>query len=169
MNSKRRSAAVVAAWTTVAVIGVGSVGVAMAADNGSASPSTSASASASTPANGSGATGTTAPKKLHSLRSRALHGEFVVQTKDGLKTVVLQKGSVTALSATSVTVKSTDGFTVTWTINDQTKVRKDKAPAASTALKSGLVVRVVGPKDGSTTTARVIAIGDLAGIGTPGA
>jgi len=137
----------------------------MAADNGSASPSTSASASV----NGGAASGTTAAKKLHGLRSRALHGEFVVQTKDGLKTVVLQKGSVTALSATSVTVKSTDGFTVTWTINDQTRVRKDKAAAASSDLKSGLVVRVVGPKDGSSTTARVIAIGDLAGMGTPGA
>ena len=167
MNSKRRTAAVVAAWSTVAVIGIGSVGVAMAADNGSASPSTSASASAS--ANPGGATGSTAAKKLHGLRARALHGEFVVQTKDGLKTVVLQKGSVTALSATSVTVKSTDGYTVTWTINDQTRVRKDKAAAAATDLKSGLVVRVVGPKDGSATTARVIVIGDLAGIGTPGA
>ena len=167
MKSKRRTAAVVAAWSTVAVIGIGSVGVAMAADNGSASPSTSASASAS--ANPGGATGGPAAKKLHGLRSRALHGEFVAQTKDGLKTVVLQKGSVTALSATSVTVKSTDGYTVTWTINDQTRVRKDKAAAAATDLKSGLVVRVVGPKDGSATTARVIVIGDLAGIGAPGA
>ncbi len=154
MSSKRRTAAIVAAWTAVGVIGVGSVGVAMAADSGSASPSPSASSSAN-PGDPPGA----GHQKLHSLRSRALHGEFVVQTKDGVKTVELQKGTVTAVSTTSVTVKSSDGFTVTWTINDQTKVRKDKAPATSADITSGVQVRVVGPKDGSTTTARLIAIG----------
>jgi len=36
------------------------------------------------------------------------HGEFTVHTKTGDKVVDVQRGVVTAVNATSVTVKSTD-------------------------------------------------------------
>ena len=39
---------------------------------------------------------------------------MAVQTDDATLTVVAQRGVVTAIDATSVTVKSTDGFTLTW-------------------------------------------------------
>ena len=49
-----------------------------------------------------------------------LHGEAVVQTKDGgTKTVAVQRGEVTAIDGDSMTVKSTDGFTMTWTFGDE--------------------------------------------------
>ena len=165
MNSKRHRAAMVAAWTTVAVIGVGSVGVAMAADRGSPSPALTASSTAG-PADPAGGA---AHKKVHSLQARSLHGEFVIQTKDGLRTVILQRGSVTAVASTSVTVKSSDGFTVTWTINDQTKVRDNRAPATAADLKPGVVVRIVGPRAGDSTIARLISIGTPGTPGTPAA
>ena len=46
------------------------------------------------------------------------HGEMVVKTKDGDKTIDVQRGTVTAITATTVTVKSTDGFTETWTFGN---------------------------------------------------
>jgi hypothetical protein len=52
-----------------------------------------------------------------------LHGELVVQDGTGTATkkVLVQTGAVTERSATSVTVKSTDGFTVAWTVGSTTR------------------------------------------------
>ena len=45
----------------------------------------------------------------HALGRRVLHGEVTVQTKDGVKTIVMARGEVTALSGDAITVKSSDG------------------------------------------------------------
>ena len=46
---------------------------------------------------------------------RFLHGELVIKGKDGKPvTVALQRGVVTAVDASSVTVKSEDGYSRTW-------------------------------------------------------
>ncbi|MFZ0158839.1 MAG: hypothetical protein WAL50_07400 [Kineosporiaceae bacterium] len=52
-----------------------------------------------------------------------LHGELVVRDGTGTATkkVLVQQGAVTAKSATSVTVKSTDGFTVAWAVTSTTR------------------------------------------------
>jgi hypothetical protein len=89
---------------------------------------------------------------------RALHGEAVVQTDDGLKTVVVQRGTITAASATTITVKSTDGYTVTWTFGNPIHVVKDRAQVAPSTLTVGTTVGVAGAKDGTTTTARLVVI-----------
>jgi ABC-type transport system substrate-binding protein len=89
---------------------------------------------------------------------KALHGEAVVQTDDGTKTVVVQRGTVTAADATSITVKSSDGFTLTWTIGDPIKVVKDKTQASPSALTVGTTVGVAGERTGSTTTARLVVV-----------
>ncbi|MFD0639286.1 hypothetical protein ACFQ9X_54615 [Catenulispora yoronensis] len=51
-----------------------------------------------------------------------MHGERTVKGKDG-KSVVheWQTGTVTAVSGDTVTVKSTDGFTLTWTVDATAK------------------------------------------------
>ncbi len=54
------------------------------------------------------------------------HGEMVVQTKDGDKTIDVQRGTVTAISSTTVTVKSTDGFTETWTFDTPKKGNENR-------------------------------------------
>lgn len=57
------------------------------------------------------------------LRKNTLHGEAVVKTKDGgTQTVAVQRGEVTAIDGDSMTVKSTDGFTMTWTFGDDLRV-----------------------------------------------
>ena len=93
------------------------------------------------------------------LRKNTLHGEFTIQTKkQGTQTIVVQRGEVTAVTATQVTVKSTDGFTLTWNVSDQSKFVQDKKAADKTALKTGEQVGLAGTKDGAATDARLIAI-----------
>jgi hypothetical protein len=86
------------------------------------------------------------------------HGEAVVRDKDGkLITVDRQRGSVTAASATSITVKSSDGTSWTWTIDKGTKVRGHnlKTEPASD-VKVGNTVAVGGQRSGDTRTARAV-------------
>jgi hypothetical protein len=45
----------------------------------------------------------------HALGRRVLHGEVTVQTQEGVKTLVMAYGTVTALSKDAITVKSSDG------------------------------------------------------------
>jgi hypothetical protein len=92
------------------------------------------------------------------LRKNTLHGEVTVQTKDGPKTIVVQRGTVTAVTSTGVSVKSTDGFAATWAFGDKVKVVQDKKPVATSALKTGEAVGVAGTKDGRTDTARLVVI-----------
>jgi hypothetical protein len=89
----------------------------------------------------------------------ALHGELVVPQEDGTgtRTITVQNGSVTAVSATRLTVKSTDGFDATYVVSSSTRLA---AGAESiSAVKVGHRVTVVATKNGSTLTA--IRIGDV--------
>ncbi|WFE37464.1 hypothetical protein [Micromonospora sp. WMMD998] len=93
------------------------------------------------------------------LRKNRLHGEVVVQTKEnGTKTVAVQRGAVTAIDATSVTVKSTDGFTMTWTFDEKLRVVEHRATIRSTDVKVGTTVGVAGTKEGDKGKARLIVV-----------
>jgi hypothetical protein len=92
------------------------------------------------------------------LRKNTLHGEVAVQTKAGAKTIVVQRGSVTAVSASSLTVKSTDGYTLTWTLAAKATIVQNKKKVETSALKAGEQIGVAGTKDGSADDARLIAI-----------
>lgn len=92
------------------------------------------------------------------LRRHVLHGEAVVQTKEGNKNVAVQRGSVTAVTDTSVTVKSTDGYTQTWTFASQLIVLEHRTTIQPSAIKVGTEVGVAGPHDGSTYTAKLVVV-----------
>lgn len=92
------------------------------------------------------------------LRKNTLHGEVAVQTADGVKTIVVQRGAVTAVDGGSVTVRSTDGYSLTWSFGDKLTVVQAKKKVATSALKTGEQIGVAGAKDGSATDARLIAI-----------
>jgi hypothetical protein len=92
------------------------------------------------------------------LRKNVLHGESVVQTKDGVKTVAFQRGTVTAISTTSVTVKSTDGFTQSWTIGDKLDVVQHRKTVQPSEVKAGAEIGIAGPKENGTPTARLIVL-----------
>ncbi len=97
-------------------------------------------------------------KRLHFAFRHTLHAEGVVQTDEGLKTVVVQRGTVTAASATSITVKSSDGYTVTWTVVDATTVIVNRVKSEISAVSVGAEVGVAGSKEGDATNARLIVV-----------
>jgi hypothetical protein len=92
------------------------------------------------------------------LRRNTLHGDITVQGKDGVKTIVVQRGTVTAVTSTGVSVKSTDGFALTWTFGDKLRLVQDRKAVPTSALKTGQEVGVAGTRDGDATKARLIAI-----------
>jgi len=91
------------------------------------------------------------------LRRNVLHGEAVVQTKDGQKTVAVQRGAVTAINDKSVTVKSTDGFTQTWTFGNPLHVVEHRTTVQASAIKVGDEIGVAGAKESGGYVARLIA------------
>jgi hypothetical protein len=91
------------------------------------------------------------------LRRNVLHGEAVVQTKDGQKTIAVQRGTVTAITDTSVTVKSADGYTQTWTFGNPIHVVEHRTTIQPSAIKVGTEIGVAGAKEPSGYLARLIA------------
>ncbi|MBM7775148.1 hypothetical protein JOD54_005352 [Actinokineospora baliensis] len=83
-----------------------------------------------------------------SALGNALHGEFTVSESDGkYGTRLLQVGEVTAIDDASVTAKSTDGYTKTYTIDANT-VRQ--------AIEQGDTVTIIATESGDTATATAI-------------
>jgi hypothetical protein len=83
--------------------------------------------------------------------SASLHGEYVVANgTGGFETMISQTGRVTAISATSVTAHSDDGYTQTYVI----------AAAATPPFHVGDEVTIEATRRGQTAT--------VTGIGEPG-
>ncbi|WP_328999661.1 hypothetical protein OHA18_35125 [Kribbella sp. NBC_00709] len=141
--------AAVAATTTAG-------GVAWAATNADPTPSPSASPSTPGPQQkpdrpGKGGFG---PRGEFGMGG-ALHGEFVVP-KDGggYQTVATQRGSVTAVSKDSITLKSDDGYSRTYKVDAETLVNSARDGISS--IKTGSTVTVSAVVADNTATATMI-------------
>jgi hypothetical protein len=95
------------------------------------------------------------------LGRNVLHGEVTVQTRDGVKTLVMASGEVTALSADAITIKSSDGVETSFKIDGDTRYGFRNEPAPRAELKVGDSAFVAGEKSGDTATARRIVSGEL--------
>src|SRR5437773_5466452 len=138
-------------------------GVAMAATSGSPASGTAAAS----PAGGTVATPSPSARPALPHQGRpggfgfgfgfggpfgAVHGQFVVpKSGGGYQTIDTQRGSVTAVSATSITVKSADGFSKTYQVVSSTSVDAQRDGIA--AVKTGHQVMVTATVSGSTDTA----------------
>jgi len=158
-------------WVVAGVLLLSAGGVALAAQG---SPSTTSTTQAP---------GTTADRARagfpgrgagwrHGLARRALHGELTLQTKDGVKTVVVARGEVTDLADDSITIKSSDGVSTSFRIDGDTRFGFLREPDPRAELKVGDTVWAAGTKSGDTTTAtRIVSAKDLperaAGKATP--
>lgn len=97
----------------------------------------------------------------------AVHGQLVVpKSGGGYQTVDVQSGKVTAVSTTSITVKSADGFTQQYTVTGSTIVDAKRDTIGS--VKSGDQVVVLATVSGSTATAVRIMDTRLIGQGRHG-
>ena len=63
-----------------------------------------------------------------------------------------------AIDAKSMTVKSTDGFSMTWTFDEKLRVVELRATVQSSDIKVGSTVGVAGAKDGDGGMARLIVV-----------
>ncbi|MCQ6269888.1 hypothetical protein M8J71_05235 [Pseudarthrobacter sp. R1] len=178
---KFRKAALAGA-VALALTGTG-VAIAWAADP--SPPSSSA------PGNSDKAQGHNKPDKAQgsnkadkAQRPQHLHGESVVKKADGTFVTELgQRGTVEAVSGTSVTVKSEDGYSQAYSVTAETKIaqvppadstpgmadggKRPKRAAGSIAdIATGDVVRISGVKSGDQVTAeRIVEGGDRPGPG----
>ena len=149
------------AWSPGKKIAAGAVAAAIVAGGGAAVWAASSSAATDAQAGPGGTTGGPGgvPGGAGALGS-ALHGEYVASDGNGgYVTKIMQTGEVTELSATSLTAKSDDGFSKTYTITS----------GQATGLATGDTVTVVATESGSTATATSVTDGESGpqGQGTP--
>ncbi len=148
------------AGVAAAALGSGA-GVAVALTSGSTPPATSASPSAV--AASPSPSGHRPPGRIFGSGRRpfggpglgffgAVHGQIVVpKPGGGYQTVDIQQGTVTAVSSTSITLKSADGFTKTYTVTSSTLVNAQRSGIGS--IKAGNKAVVFATQSGAVATA----------------
>jgi hypothetical protein len=97
----------------------------------------------------------------------ALHGTFVTRSDGAYVTRVMQTGSVTAAGSTSITVRSADGYTKSYTLSSSTSVNGGQAQASSIA--TGNTVTVVATEAGAATSVLDQSLLSQSGTGPQGA
>ncbi|HEX6469117.1 MAG TPA: DUF5666 domain-containing protein, partial [Streptosporangiaceae bacterium] len=94
------------------------------------------------------------PGLLPGPLNEVLYGETVAKADDGsIKAFDWQNGQVTGVSGSSVTVRSSDGTTWTWTLTGDTLVRKNKKDGSASDIAAGDKVAIAGARSGGTRTA----------------
>jgi hypothetical protein len=100
-----------------------------------------------------------APKAGGVRGRRLVHGDLVVQGKDGLRSVRVDHGILQSVDGSTLHLKEADGSTVDIATTEQTRFRRDKQPAKITDLKGGDNVWTMRVKNGeSYVTMRVRAV-----------
>jgi hypothetical protein len=98
----------------------------------------------------------------HGGPGMGIHGEFVAPAPGGgYQTIATQRGEVTAVSPTSLTVRSEDGFSRTYVVDDGTMVNAGNEGIAD--VKTGDQVHVVAVVTGGTAKAVDVRDGTQAG------
>jgi len=91
---------------------------------------------------------------------RMLHGEATVEKAGGGTSVVhFQNGVISAINGSTMTVKSTDNFTMTYTVNSTTRILLNGTDGTLSKLAKNDKVRVVGVEDASATVAKMVVDG----------
>jgi hypothetical protein len=143
----------------VAAAGVlGTAGVAAATSDNSTPTPTPTAATAPSSSGAPAADHARAKWAKRAFFARGMHGEWVVKGKDGKPTTLETiRGQVTAVGPTSITIKAEDGFTETFVVNSDTKVKGADVSSIS-AVKVGAKGAAVGVKVANTITARAVHV-----------
>jgi hypothetical protein len=99
-------------------------------------------------------------------RGGPLHGEFTIRKPDGsgFQTMAVQTGEVTDVSPSSITVKSEDGFSRTYSVDENTVVGSGRDGIGT--VKNGDTVHIAGVVDGGQ--AKAAAVLDSTSLGKIG-
>jgi hypothetical protein len=142
--------------TMVLAAGIGG-GVAYAANDSTPGTGTAAHTTAAITGKATANTTATAKRKTRPLLRRALHGQFTVKTKDGFRTVQVQRGTISAVSSSRITIVSADHYSHTYVLDAKTRVRVDKQHSTASKLTKGAHASIAtGPRLGTNTAARVL-------------
>jgi hypothetical protein len=156
---------VAAAAATGLGLTLGAAGIAAAASDPTPSPTASGGTTAQTPSGGAVPGGPPGTRRHHGPGGGpggfgghglgapgAVRGEFVVPDGNGgWRTVQMQRGTVTAVSTTSLTVKSADGVSKTYVLTKDTRVNAARDGIATVAVND--TVAVLATVSGGTATA----------------
>lgn len=168
---RRRIPRIAAGAGITAFLALAGAGLAFAVGGGStqgaALSSSSSSSSASTPKSPPAARHH--PGRMHRMGfalkgpgGAIVHGLFTVRNGSGYVTVAVQRGKVRAVSPTSITVQSLDGYKYTYTVEKSTVVDPQSGGISAVVSGDEVVVRaLVQGKSKETAT----AIADLTKIG----
>ncbi|WP_375482142.1 hypothetical protein [uncultured Jatrophihabitans sp.] len=153
--------------TAAAILGAGTAALATTgSDTTAGTPSPSGTSTSSTHAK-AGANGKDHKGKgKHSPLRRAAHAKITVKTKKGYVTRDLIRGTVTSVSASSISVQAGDKYSETFTVTKDTKVvarsgTKGAKPAASSISKvtKGQHVVVAGVGTSKATAKHIVDLG----------
>jgi hypothetical protein len=153
----------IAGATAAVIVGAGTAALATTGDNSgtSGTPSTATTAASSTTAKAGNLSrfARRHPGIAALISHHAVHGQIVTSDGNGKYTThdgIL--GTVSAVSSTSITIKSGDGFVQTYVINSSTKVRVRPDGKNSTIgqVHVGDSVGVVGTGTGSPLATYVV-------------
>ena len=147
-------------WAVAGVLLVSAGGAALAAQDATTTTREPAAAADKARAARAGALGRSGGWG-HALGRRVLHGEVTVQTREGVKTLVVARGEVTALSESAITVKSSDGVSTEFRIDGDTRYGFRNEPAQRAELKVGDTAFVAGEKSGDSAVAKRVVSGEL--------
>ena len=153
------TAAVIIGAGTAALATTGSSGTPGTPSTSGTSSSSSSSSSSATKGAGLGRFARRHPEIAALIKHHAVHGQIVTDdngtdvTHDGIV------GTVSAVSPSSITVKASDGFTQTFSINSSTKVRVRTDGKSSTIsdVRTGVKVGVVGTGTSAPVATYILA------------
>lgn len=151
-GSTRRIGAAAAGWGVAGVLAVALAGGVAVAGTGSASGGEGAEVAEKVV----GKDGAKFGGALRKWGGRVEHAEAVVRTKDGSRSVLIQRGDIVSLDGDRMTVRSADGWQGTWTLNDDTRIRSERAKGSRDDLAVGDTVAVAGQGSDGSGTARIV-------------
>jgi hypothetical protein len=99
-------------------------------------------------------------QKTRKFLQHTAHGQFTLAGHKH-RVVEVQRGTVSAVSSTSIKITSKDGFAASYVINSRTVVRErtrheKPTESSASAIKTGDQVRLIGTQSGKTNTANRI-------------
>lgn len=152
----------------IAFMAAGGAGIAFAANSGSPSAATSNAAASSS----SSTSVPTKHGKVHMGFGKfrrgfgpfalgggpgggLVHGQGTIRSGSGFKSVEFQRGTVTNVSSTSITVKSADGYTHTYAVVSTTEVNA-QAGGISSVAKNDEVTLIASQVNGTDTATNIV-------------
>ncbi|MDI5964505.1 hypothetical protein POF50_015850 [Streptomyces sp. SL13] len=155
----RRGTVVTGIVLTGALVAGGATAFAATSDSGSAAKTPAAGQQQAKTAKHPTARQRKLRRALRRAALRGVHGQVTVHGKKGTYVVrEWQRGKVTAVDGSKLTVKSTDGTSWTWTVDKGAKVTRAGKKITESAVHSGDTVLLTGRRSGSANDAgRVFA------------